>query len=378
MLGAWGRGPVQAMQMKPLFMARHAVQLAAAAGMFLWLVAGSGCATRSDSAKASARSSQTYTNPVYAGSMPDPSVIRYHGFYYAFGTTGTERTPDGRIFTLLRSRNLVDWENLGGALTPPSPNPRVQYWAPEATVSNGKFYLYYSMGGVETEKFELRVAVSSRPEGPYEDCGQKLVDCENNRFTIDPFPFRDDDGQWYMFYARNFTNTTPEVHPGTALVVDKLVDMTKLAGDCHVVVRARYDWTLYQAHRRMDVYDATFDWHTIEGPCVVKHAGRYYCFYSGANYQTARYGVDYVVADHPLGPYTGQGDHARVLHSVPGKVRGPGHHSIVPSPDGRSQYLVYHAWDSQMKARQMCIDKLLWTPEGPRAEGPTVDPQPAP
>lgn len=44
----------------------------------------------------------------------------------------------------------------------------------------------------------------------------------------------------------------------------------------------------------------------------------------GANYQTARYGVDYVVADHPLGPYTGQGDHARVLHSVPDKVSRAG------------------------------------------------------
>ena len=162
-------------------------------------------------------------------------------------------------------------------------------------------------------------------------------------------------------------------------MVDRLLDMTRLAGDCRVVVRARYDWTLYQAHRRMDVYDATFDWHTIEGPCVVKHEGRYYCFYSGANYQTARYGVDYIVADHPLGPYTGQGDHARVLHSLPGKVRGPGHHSIVPSPDGRSRlHIVYHAWDPGMKVRQMCIDKLEWTPEGPRGEGPTVTPQPMP
>lgn len=356
----------------------HISNLLAAAGMFLCLVAASGCAEHSSSSTAQARSTQTYTNPVYAGSMPDPSVIRYQGFYYAFGTTGTERTSDGRIFTVLRSPNLIDWENLGGAMVPPSPRRRVQYWAPEATASDGKFYLYYAMGGLEPEKFELRVAVSSRPEGPYEDSGQKLVDCETNRFTIDPFPFRDDDGQWYFFYARNFTNTAPGIHPGTALVVDRLLDMTRLAGDCHVVVRARYDWTLYEAHRRMDVYDATFDWHTIEGPCVVKHAGKYYCFYSGANYQTTRYGVDYVVADHPLGPYTDQGDHPRVLQSLPGKVRGPGHHSIVPSPDGRSQYLVYHAWDPAMKLRQMCIDKLVWTPQGPRGEGPTVTPQPAP
>jgi beta-xylosidase len=321
---------------------------------------------------------RSYTNPVYAGSMPDPSVIRYKGLYYGFGTTGNERKPDGRIFTLLRSRDLVKWDILGGALVPPSQDPAVQYWAPEATFNDGTYYLYYAMGGIEPEKFELRVATSATPEGPYVDTGTKLVDCETNRFTIDPFPFRDDDGKWYFFYARNFPNSDGGAHPGTAIVVDRLDGMTRLAGDCHVVVRARYDWTLYQANRRMDVYNATFDWHTIEGPCVVKHDGRYYCFYSGANYQTPRYGVDYVVAAHPLGPYSGQGDQARVLRSVPGKVRGPGHHSIVPSLDDRAQYIVYHAWDPAMRVRWMCIDKLLWTPDGPRVEGPTSSPQPAP
>ena len=243
---------------------------------------------------------RTYTNPVYAGSMPDPSVFRYKETYYAFGTTGNERLADGRIFTLLRSTNLVDWEKLGGALEPPSPSRRVQYWAPEITVDEGKFYLYYAMGGLEPESFQLRVGISSRPEGPFVDSGQTLMDCESNRFAIDPFPFRDEDGQWYFFYARNFTNCAPGEHPGTALMVDRLVEMTRLAGDCHVVARARYDWTLYEAKRHMDVYNATFDWHTIEGPCVVKHDGKYYCFYSGANYQTTRYGVDYVVASKPM------------------------------------------------------------------------------
>jgi len=320
----------------------------------------------------------TYTNPVYAGSMPDPSVMKLGEAYYAFGTTGSERLSDGRIFTLLRSTNLVDWDSLGGALTPPSPNLHVQYWAPEITANDGKFYLYYAMGGLEPEKFALRVAIGSKPEGPFVDNGQPLVDCESNRFAIDPFPFRDDDGKWYFFYARNFTNSVAGEHPGTALAVDRLVDMTRLAGECHVVVRARYDWTLYQAHRRMDVYDATFDWHTIEGPCVVKHEGRYYCFYSGANYQTTRYGVDYVVAEHPLGPYNDQGDYPRVLHSVPGHVRGPGDHSMVTGPDGQTQYVVYHAWDPEMKIRWMCLDKLTWTPEGPRCLGPTYTAQPVP
>src|SRR5208337_332612 len=126
-----------------------------ALSVLLWLCAA-GCASRH------ARSDDTpiryYTNPVYAASMPDPSVIRYGGYYYAAGTTGAERKPDGRIFTLLRSRNLIDWEELGGALTPPFTDPGLQYWAPELTSNNGRYYLYYAVSGNEPEKFAIRVS----------------------------------------------------------------------------------------------------------------------------------------------------------------------------------------------------------------------------
>ena len=314
---------------------------------------------------ATSASQVAYTNPVYRGSMPDPSVIRHGAWYYAYGT-GRSQSGDGRIFPTLRSRDLVNWEKLGGALAPPSPERKMQYWAPEVTEFKGKFYLYYAMGNVPEEKFELRVATSDVPEGPFADVG-KLTVCENTRFAIDPFPFQDTDGQWYMFYARNFTEAVPGEHPGTALAVDRLLDMTRLAGECQVVVRARYDWTLYEKNRRMDVYNATFDWHTIEGPSVIKHDGKYYCFYSGSNYKTTRYGVDYVVADKPMGPYSGQGDHARVLAGIPDQVRGPGHHSTVTGPDDKTDYVVYHAWDPAMKTRWMCVDELKWTPEGPRS-----------
>jgi beta-xylosidase len=308
---------------------------------------------------------KTYTNPVYAGSMPDPGVMLHEGLYYAFGTTGKDRKADGRIFTLLRSRDLVTWEELGGALTPPDADPRYEYWAPEAAFDDGTFYLYYAMGGVEEEKFAIRVATSTRPEGPYTDTGTPLVDCTGNRFTIDAHPFRDTDGKWYLFYARNYPNTEGGFHPGTGLAVDRLDGMTKLAGECRTVLRARYLWTLYEAHRRMNVYDATFDWHTIEAPYVRMHRGKYYCFYSGSNWQTRTYGVDYAVSSHVTGPYTGQGHSARVLHGVPGHVRGPGHHSIVAGPDG-NDWVVYHAWNEALTVRQMCIDPLHWTGEGPR------------
>jgi len=323
----------------------------------------------------------TFANPIVDADFPDPTVIRASdGRYYAYGTQ-TER--DGRTINLqvMRSRDLVHWEQLGDALPakPAWADSTQDFWAPHVSEHGGTFYLYYSMGGREEEKFEIRVATSDKPQGPYADAGVKLLDCDNNRFTIDPHPFKDADGQWYMFYARNYPEASDGAYPGTALAVARLAGMTKLEGECRTVVRARYPWTLYEANRRMDVYGTTFDqWHTIEGAFVRRHRGRYYCFYSGSNYQTAEYGVDYVVADSVLGPYTGQGTEARVLKGIPGRVRGPGHHSIVVGPDGKTEYIVYHAWDPAMKVRQLCIDKLRWTPAGPRTAGPTFTPQPLP
>lgn len=336
-----------------------------------------------------AAAARTYTNPVYPHSLPDPFVLRHEGRYYAFGTTGEGRTADGRIFTLLTSPDLVTWTAAGGALTPPAGAEGAQFWAPEVVLHQGTFYMYYSMGGGAIGAnvgHQLHVATSTVPQGPYAPVATLAV--PGSKFTIDAHPYLDADGQWYLFYAQDFIDTDEGYRPGTGLVVDKLTSMTQLAGTPRTVLRARHDWTVFEKNRLMPLYDnRTFaEWHTLEGPFVRLHANKYYCFYSGANFLTARYGVDYCVADHIMGPYredraakdAAAPGGARVLHAVAGHVRGPGHHSHVMGPDGRTEYLVYHAWDAGMKERQLCIDRLAWTPQGPRCVGPTYTPQPVP
>ena len=330
-----------------------------------------------------AHAARTYLNPVAARNFPDPAVLRHEGTYYAFATTGGGRTQDGRIFSVLTSPNLVDWRDAGGALTPPPGTEKADFWAPEVVLHEGTFYLFYSRGGgaiAATVGHRLHVATSRTPQGPYTEVA--LLDVPESKFTIDPHPFRDADGQWYLFYARDFIDTDGGYFPGTGLAVDKLVGMTKLAGQSRTVMRARHPWTLFEANRTMPLYDnRTFaEWHTLEGPYVRQHGGKYYCLYSGANFLTDRYGVDFCVADSIMGPYSeaGGGAGARVLHAVPGHVRGPGHHSHAFSPDGRTEYLVYHAWNSAMTERQLCIDRLAWTAQGPRCQGPTFTPQPLP
>jgi beta-xylosidase len=320
-----------------------------------------------------------YTNPVYPEYFADPFVWQHQGIYYAIGTGPAEAAGEveeihqRQVFPLLRSHNLVNWEFAGNALIRPDAALGDNFWAPEIAFCDGVFYLYYSVGHGD-KNHQLRVATSADLLGPYEDSGEALINPQTCSFAIDPSPFRDDDGQWYLFYAQDFLNTENQIRAGTALVVDRLLNMTQLAGEAQVVLRARHDWQRFLADRSM--YGGVYDWHTLEGPCVRKHDNHYYCFYSGGRWETDSYGVDYGVADQVMGPYSDVGNELgpRVLRSHPDQVLGPGHNSIALAPDGQ-EYVVYHAWDRSMEARRMCIDRLIWTVEGPRCQGPTWETQ---
>ena len=315
---------------------------------------------------------QTHTNPVYGSYFADPFVWRHEDTYYAIGTGELEANGQviGKVFPLLLSTDFFEWKFASSALVRPDKTLGGNFWAPAIAHADDKFYLYYSVGHGD-KNHQLRVAASNAPQGPYRDLGKTLFNSDKCSFAIDPHPFQDDDGQWYMFYARDFLDCSEKGRAGTALMVARMKNMTELENEGVPVLRARLDWQRFQTNRPM--YGKSWDWHTLEGPCVVKHDGHYYCFYSGGRWENDTYGVDYGVTDHILGPYSDAGNEVgpRVLGSVPNHVIGPGHNTIITGPDGETDYIIYHAWDKEMKARQMFIDKLAWTSEGPRCEGPT-------
>ncbi len=321
----------------------------------------------------------TYTNPVYPEYFADPFVWRTDGGYYAIGTGHDEArgvvtaAHAPTIFPLLYSVDLIAWTPVGRALIRPDPKCGTTFWAPEVVRAQGQWWLYYS-AGFEDRQHHLRVASSDRPSGPYVDCGA-LTRVDECPFAIDPHAFQDDDGRWYLFHSRDFLNAVDErgrtARAGTALVVYPLESMTQLAVDGVTVARAHYDWQRFRKDRPM--YGATYDWHTLEGPCLVKHQDRYYCLYSGGCWQTDTYGVDYVVGESVLGPYSDEGaaHGARLLRTVPDRLIGPGHCSVVTAPDDEHLYIVYHAWDRAMTARRMCIDPLRISELGIECSGPS-------
>jgi GH43 family beta-xylosidase len=313
-----------------------------------------------------------YKNPVWPDYFADPFVLRTAESYFAYGTSGPGSASSEGHFTVLRSEDLTQWTEVGKALITPAGYENGSFWAPEVAENRGVYYMYYSAGGPEGENHRLRVATADRPEGPFRDRGVMLFPDEP--FSIDASPFQDPkDGRWYLFFARDYFDEPA----GTGLSVVPLADdMVTVTGPPTPLIRATADWQVFERNRLW--YDKVWPaWHTVEGPFAVAYDGRYYLFYSGGLWKGASYGVGVGVADSPLGPYV-EADASggpTVLRGLEGEALGPGHNSVVLGPDGKTHFMVYHAWDPAYGARRMFIDPIEWTPNGPICLGPTVTEQ---
>jgi GH43 family beta-xylosidase len=304
----------------------------------------------------------TYLNPVYPHSFPDPFVLKARGEYWGYCTGFWH---DGRCFGIARSRDLVHWTPMAGALEP-LPGGHTCYWAPEVAYYEGRFYLYYSVGN--EERMAIRVAVADHPAGPFEDAGRRLT---WEPFAIDAHVLTDAEGRRWLFYATDFLDRS---HIGTGTVRDRLLDPFTLEGKPAPVALPRHDWHVYHPNRPEKGF---VRWHTVEGSFVLRRKGRYFHMFSGGNWQNPTYGVSYATTTDVARPEEWEQADLPILRSG-GEVVGPGHNSVVRGPDNRQLYCVYHRWSPDLKERVMAIDPLDFAGDRMIVLGPTTTPQPVP
>ena len=295
-------------------------------------------------------------DPVWPDYFADPFVLAVPDGYVAYGTDPTR--TDGAAFAVLVSADLRAWRSAEPVLAVDL-SIGTDYWAPEVVHDGGAWWMLFSAGR-GNEGHHLRVARAGSPLGPFVDQGVNLT--PNERFAIDPHPFRDADGTRYLFYAHDVLDAE---WPGTHLAVRRVREWTELDDEVHPVLTPNALWQRYEAGRTM--YGRTLDWFTLEGPTVVRRADQYVLFYSGGSWEGPGYGVGTATAPTPLGPWTHEANHPTVLSAALTGQIGPGHNSIAAAPDG-SAVIAYHAWDPARTVRRMHVAAVRW--DGPR---PLVD-----
>jgi arabinan endo-1,5-alpha-L-arabinosidase len=284
-----------------------------------------------------------WTNPIIDASGPDPFIHRAEGRYWMV-TTGP--AADGRYLPIWCSDDLVTWTFVRGAVARGGAGAwnLFNFWAPEVLFHEGRYWLYYTAKHTEDDKNHsnrIGLAVSDRPEGPFEDRGV-LVD----HAALDASPFRDADGTLWLHYVTEYGNARG-LAPGR-IWVDRLPDPSRVA-DRAVCLVDRHFWQ--------------------EGPVMMRQRdGRYRLTYSIGAWTNDSYRVVQAVGDRPDGPFV---ESEGVILQSTEEVKGPGHHNFFTGPDGEP-WLVYHGWDPAMTARYPRMDRLWAEADGTlRTPGPT-------
>jgi arabinan endo-1,5-alpha-L-arabinosidase len=299
-----------------------------------------------------------YMNPIYKHDAPDPTALKVKdGYYYAI-TTQTDRNGTFTPLPILRSRDLIHWEEQGTVFTVenvPQWTTSNYFWAPDLTYHNGKYYVYYSTminDDDESTGMGIGVAVADNPSGPYQDKGEPLL-AGMGFDTIDPMVFDDEDGKRYMYWGSN----------GMPIYVQQLSE------DGMSVVGEKTEALYANQGTSRDGYDKL-----IEGPWVVKRDDYYYMFYSGDyccrdNTHSAHYAVMVVRSKSPTGPFEAYPNNP--ILEMNEAFLAPGHNAVIQDDAGQD-WMLYHAYDLidlTSSGRVLLIDRIEWKDGWPVING---------
>lgn len=279
-------------------------------------------------------------NPVFEGWYADPEGIIYDDTYWIYPTR-SDLYEKQTFFDCFSSKDLVTWTKHSAILdTAEVKWAKRALWAPAVLRKDGKYYLFFGANDVhEGEIGGIGVAVSDRPEGPYKDLlGKPLInEIVNGAQPIDQFVFRDDDGEYYMYYG----------------------------GWSHCnIVRLRPDFTGLMPFEDGEIYKEITPEGYVEGPFMFKKNGKYYFMWSEGGWGGPDYSVAYAIADSPFGPFKRV---AKILEQDPEVATSAGHHSVLHVPGSEDYYIVYHRRPLGDKARDhraTCIDRMTFDENG--------------
>jgi beta-xylosidase len=291
--------------------------------------------------------------PVFRDNFPDPHIVLHQGEFIAYATNAGINLP------MLSSRDLVHWSWVTRSDDPrkrldgmPDLAPWVKEgftWAPEVMRVGERWLLYYTANHRKRDVQCLGVAVADNPKGPYRDGSAEPLVCQFELGgTIDANPFRDSDGQLYLYYKSDGNR----VGKGTTIWGQKLAgDGLTVIGPPVALVEDDKDW----------------EWKLVEAPTMVRSPGGYQLFFSAAFFgwdpkeRLSRYATGYATCSGPLGPCKDAPDNP-ILHSFndreAGCLSGPGHTSVFQA--GGRHFIAFHAWAATKGCRKDVDKRYLY------------------
>jgi len=303
---------------------------------------------------------QQFTNPIFP-SGADPWIIQKDGYYYYTHTTG-------RNLVLFKTKSFAGLQTASQKIILDPPDSTAyskDIWAPELHYIKGKWYFYFAADDGKNENHRIYVLENASvdpTEGTWQMKGQ--VYDKTNKWAIDASVFRHRN-KWYMIWS------------GWEGDVNGQQDL--------YIARMKNPWTI--TGRRVRISSPTLDWETHgdlndplnpphvsvnEGPQVIRNKKKLFIVYSASGCWTDQYALGLLTftgRKRLLDSALWKKSPASVFStSVADSVFAPGHNSFFKSPDGKEDWILYHA---NNRAGLGCGDerspraqKFIWKTDG--------------
>ena len=267
---------------------------------------------------------ETFSNPIFAGDHPDPSIIRDGDTYYIVHSS-FNYYPGLLIWS---SKDLINWSPVTHALT-----KRVgSVWAPDLVKYNNKFYIYFPANDTNY------VVWADAINGPWSD----PIDLKVG--NIDPGHFADDKGNRFLYFSN-----------GGYVPLSK--DGLSVTGE----LKHSYDgWKIPT--------DWSIECFCMEGPKVIKLKDYYYL--TVAEGGTAGPATSHMVisarSKSPLGPWENS-PYNPVIRTKNSSEKwwSKGHASLIDDSKG-NWWMIFHGYENghYNMGRQTLLQPVEWTADG--------------
>jgi GH43 family beta-xylosidase len=288
----------------------------------------------------------TLVNPLLP-SGPDPWVTQRNGFYYYMNTTGRSLVirKTRSIGALATAETKTVWR------APESGPYSRDIWAPELHWLRGKWYIYFAADGGRNEShriYAVENAAADPLEGEWEFKGE--VTDATNRWAIDATVFEQDE-RLYMVWS----GWEGAVNGAQNLYIAPMSNPWTIGGPRVRISTPELPWekigdlkprTATEANPGADPANPIHV-DVNEGPEILKHGDRIFVVYSAGGCWTDYYSLGMLAAQASsdlLDPKSWTKSAAPLFWLSPeAHAYGTGHNSFFRSPDGKEDWLLYHA-----------------------------------
>ena len=302
---------------------------------------------------------QTFRNPLLPAGA-DPWCIYKDGYYYYTNTTG-------RDISIWKTRSIAALKTAKKKVvfTPPATGPySKEIWAPEIHFLRGKWYIYFAADSGSNKDHRLFVLENTGDPITGKWVMKGKLTTPEDKWSIDGTVYEHNDSLYLLW-----SGWENDVNGEQSIYIAAMSDPWTVTGNRVRLSRPQLTW---ETHGDLNDPNDVPHVNVNEGPQILRKKNKIHLIYSASGCWTNYYALGMLTTTagkNLMDTASWVKNPEPVFKQDPdNKVYAPGHNSFFKSPDGKEDWILYHANDKPDQGcgrfRSPRAQKFTWTADG--------------